>query len=55
MPVPVLHRLRERLPNVGFYNRFGQSDIGLLGWVLRAKEHAAAAVRHRQPTRRPSP
>jgi fatty-acyl-CoA synthase len=41
MPVPVLERLRERLPDVGFYNCFGQSEIGPLATVLRPEEHAA--------------
>jgi fatty-acyl-CoA synthase len=40
MPVPVLERLRERLPEVGFYNCFGQSEIGPLATVLRPEEHA---------------
>jgi fatty-acyl-CoA synthase len=40
MPVPVLRRLRERLPAVGFYNCFGQSEIGPLATVLRPEEHA---------------
>ncbi|HEY4099069.1 MAG TPA: acyl-CoA synthetase, partial [Baekduia sp.] len=41
MPVPVLHRLREALPGVGFYNAFGQSEIGPLATVLRPEEHDA--------------
>ena len=39
MPVPVLRKLRERLPTVGFYNCFGQSEIGPLATVLRPEEH----------------
>jgi fatty-acyl-CoA synthase len=41
MPVPVLQRLREALPGVGFYNAFGQSEIGPLATVLRPEEHDA--------------
>ncbi|MER6996683.1 acyl-CoA synthetase [Streptomyces sp. NPDC000410] len=39
MPVPVLERLRERLPGLAFYNCFGQSEIGPLATVLRPDEH----------------
>jgi fatty-acyl-CoA synthase len=39
MPVPVLERLRERLPALGFYNCFGQSEIGPLATVLAPDEH----------------
>ncbi|MEI5007210.1 acyl-CoA synthetase [Streptomyces sp. PmtA] len=39
MPVPVLERLRDRLPGLGFYNCFGQSEIGPLATVLGPKEH----------------
>ncbi|GAA2201011.1 MULTISPECIES: acyl-CoA synthetase [Streptomyces] len=39
MPVPVLERLRERLPGLGFYNCFGQSEIGPLATVLAPEEH----------------
>ncbi|WP_405495887.1 fatty acyl-CoA synthetase [Streptomyces sp. NBC_00096] len=39
MPVPVLERLRDRLPGLGFYNCFGQSEIGPLATVLRPEEH----------------
>ncbi|WP_225825376.1 acyl-CoA synthetase [Streptomyces naphthomycinicus] len=39
MPVPVLERLRERLPRLGFYNCFGQSEIGPLATVLAPEEH----------------
>jgi fatty-acyl-CoA synthase len=40
MPVPVLHKLQARLPNAGFFNCFGQSEIGPLATVLRPEEHA---------------
>ncbi|HEY6762437.1 MAG TPA: fatty acyl-CoA synthetase, partial [Baekduia sp.] len=39
MPVPVLQRLRAALDGVGFYNAFGQSEIGPLATVLRPEEH----------------
>ncbi|MFG3550576.1 acyl-CoA synthetase [Streptomyces sp. NPDC047725] len=39
MPVPVLERLRERLPHLAFYNCFGQSEIGPLATVLGPGEH----------------
>ncbi|WP_432042316.1 acyl-CoA synthetase [Streptomyces cadmiisoli] len=39
MPVPVLERLRERLPQLAFYNCFGQSEIGPLATVLGPDEH----------------
>lgn len=39
MPVPVLERLRGRLPGLGFYNCFGQSEIGPLATVLGPAEH----------------
>ncbi|GAA2460465.1 acyl-CoA synthetase [Streptomyces glaucus] len=39
MPVPVLQRLRERLPQLAFYNCFGQSEIGPLATVLGPDEH----------------
>jgi fatty-acyl-CoA synthase len=39
MPVPVLERLRERLPALDFYNCFGQSEIGPLATVLGPDEH----------------
>lgn len=41
MPVPVLERLQKALPQLGFYNAFGQSEIGPLATVLRPEEHAA--------------
>jgi fatty-acyl-CoA synthase len=41
MPVPVLHKLQARLPDAGFFNCFGQSEIGPLATVLRPEEHAA--------------
>ncbi|PPJ26962.1 acyl-CoA synthetase [Nocardia nova] len=40
MPVTVLNRLRERYRDLGFYNCFGQSEIGPLATVLRPEEHA---------------
>ncbi|MQA11136.1 MAG: AMP-binding protein [Pseudonocardiaceae bacterium] len=43
MPVPVLNRLREALPELGFYNCFGQSEIAPLATVLRPEEHAERA------------
>ncbi|WP_323100312.1 acyl-CoA synthetase [Intrasporangium sp. YIM S08009] len=39
MPGPVRDRLRERLPALGFWNCFGQSEIGPLATVLRPEEH----------------
>lgn len=39
MPQPVLHRLQEALPDLGFWNCFGQSEIGPLATVLRPEEH----------------
>jgi len=39
MPVPVLHELRERLPGVGVYNCYGQSEVAPLATVLRPEEH----------------
>ncbi|MGW3359064.1 acyl-CoA synthetase [Streptomyces bungoensis] len=39
MPVPVLERLRARLPKLAFYNCFGQSEIGPLATVLGPGEH----------------
>ncbi len=39
MPVPVLERLRGRLPELAFYNCFGQSEIGPLATVLGPDEH----------------
>jgi fatty-acyl-CoA synthase len=39
MPVTVLSQLRRRYPGIGFYNCFGQSEIGPLATVLRPEEH----------------
>ena len=39
MPGPVLEKLRSRLPKLGFYNCFGQSELGPLCTVLRPEEH----------------
>lgn len=41
MPVTVLNRLRARYPDLGFYNCFGQSEIGPLATVLGPDEHEA--------------
>jgi fatty-acyl-CoA synthase len=41
MPGPILARLRSALPELGFYNCFGQSEIAPLATVLRPEEHAA--------------
>ena len=41
MPVTVLQRLRAKYPALGFYNCFGQSEIGPLACVLRPEEHDA--------------
>ncbi|HUK67292.1 MAG TPA: acyl-CoA synthetase [Streptosporangiaceae bacterium] len=39
MPAAVLQKLRAALPTIGFYNCFGQSEIGPLATVLRPEEH----------------
>ncbi|OIJ98415.1 acyl-CoA synthetase [Streptomyces colonosanans] len=39
MPVPVLERIEQRLPELAFYNCFGQSEIGPLAMVLGPDEH----------------
>ncbi|NIH72809.1 fatty acyl-CoA synthetase [Auritidibacter ignavus] len=39
MPVTVLQRLREAYPKIGFYNCFGQSEMGPLVSVLRPEDH----------------
>ncbi|HEY4244360.1 MAG TPA: fatty acyl-CoA synthetase [Kofleriaceae bacterium] len=41
MPTPILQRLRALLPRLGFWNCFGQSEIGPLATVLRPEEHEA--------------
>lgn len=41
MPVTVLTRLRERYPDIEFFNCFGQSEIGPLATVLQPAEHEA--------------
>lgn len=41
MPVTVLQRLRARYPKIGFYNCFGQSELGPLCTVLRPEDHHA--------------
>ncbi|GAB3487484.1 acyl-CoA synthetase [Amycolatopsis cihanbeyliensis] len=40
MPGPVLERLRAAMPELGFYNCFGQSEIAPLATILRPEEHA---------------
>lgn len=49
MPVTVLNRLRERYPDLGFYNCFGQSEIAPLATVLRPEEHAERPASCGQP------
>ncbi|WP_209326112.1 fatty acyl-CoA synthetase [Brevibacterium renqingii] len=39
MPGPILDRLRARLPELGFFNCFGQSELGPLCTVLRPEDH----------------
>ncbi|OZM74034.1 acyl-CoA synthetase [Amycolatopsis antarctica] len=39
MPGPVRDRLAEAMPELGFYNCFGQSEIGPLATILRPAEH----------------
>ncbi|GAA5171227.1 acyl-CoA synthetase [Pseudonocardia eucalypti] len=39
MPGPVLERLQQALPGLGFYNLFGQSEIGPLATALQPEEH----------------
>ncbi|QLG13014.1 AMP-binding protein (plasmid) [Deinococcus sp. D7000] len=39
MPTPVLHEIMEALPHAGFYNCYGQSELGPLATVLRPEEH----------------
>jgi fatty-acyl-CoA synthase len=40
MPGPVRERIAERLPELGWYNCFGQTEVGPLATVLRPEEHA---------------
>lgn len=40
MPGPILERLQNHLPKLGFYNVFGQSEMGPACTVLRPEEHA---------------
>ncbi|WP_020671085.1 acyl-CoA synthetase [Amycolatopsis nigrescens] len=40
MPGPILRRLAEAMPGLGFYNCFGQSEIAPLATVLGPDEHA---------------
>ncbi|MFE0577137.1 fatty acyl-CoA synthetase [Streptomyces sp. NPDC058874] len=51
MPVPVLERLRERLPGLAFYNCFGQSEIGPLATVLGPREHEGRSDSCGRPVR----
>ncbi|MDN3460866.1 fatty acyl-CoA synthetase [Rhodococcus sp. APC 3903] len=44
MPQPVLATLQVALPELGFYNAFGQSELGPVATVLRPEEH------HLRPT-----
>lgn len=39
MPGPILARLQATCPALGFYNCFGQSELGPLTCVLRPEEH----------------
>lgn len=39
MPQPVLETLQSALPQLGFYNAFGQSELGPIASVLRPEEH----------------
>lgn len=39
MPTPVLEEIMGRLPHAGFYNCYGQSELGPLATVLNPKEH----------------
>ena len=38
-PVPVLQKLREKLPGVRFYNCYGQTEIAPLATILKPEEH----------------
>lgn len=40
MPVPIIKRLETKMPSLGFYNCFGQSEIAPLATILRPEEHA---------------
>ncbi len=39
MPGPVVERLQAKMPELGLYNCFGQSEMGPLCTVLRPEEH----------------
>ncbi len=39
MPVPVLHELRERLPQARPFNAYGQTEIAPVATILRPEEH----------------
>jgi fatty-acyl-CoA synthase len=49
MPGPVLERLRNAYPQVGFYNCFGQSEMAPLACVLRPEDHDARPDSAGQP------
>ncbi|MEU3608653.1 fatty acyl-CoA synthetase [Streptomyces sp. NPDC035033] len=51
MPVPVLERLRARLPGLAFHNCFGQSEIGPLATVLGPDEHEGRMASCGRPVR----
>ncbi len=40
MPVPIIKRLESKMPGLGFYNCFGQSEVAPLATILRPEEHA---------------
>ncbi|GAB3498045.1 fatty acyl-CoA synthetase [Nocardiopsis coralliicola] len=44
MPVEVLSAIRSTHPGIGFYNCFGQSEIGPLATVLRPEEHVSGRL-----------
>lgn len=39
MPTEVIHRMREQMPWLGFWNFYGQTEIGPLATALRPEEH----------------
>lgn len=45
MPGPIRDRIAAKLPELGWYNCFGQSEIGPLSTVLRPEEHATGRRR----------
>lgn len=50
MPGPVLARLQQKLPDLGFYNCYGQSEIAPLSCVLRPEDHAERPSSAGRPT-----